>query len=513
MVKSIHLITLVLIILLNNCVNSQVTKCSIDDPNSCKNVKSFYNKIYNEAFICSHLDTINDTICVPKTMATCKTDKDCQGEEFKSIHKDFSFCYVSPHYNVTTKQCFIKHSENGYCLDNIHCNPEYNCINNQCHLINDQSLIKFKRNFNSDMLIICLCIIIPLIFVCLVIGCVVYAKKYYERAELKNSQSTNLSSFSSINYNSKNIMYSRGSNTNNGSGIHNSGLNFENFHGDPYHSNSSSNNYSNSNNSSNNNYYYNSNKINYLSNNDNNLNFNQQLLMTKNYRLQGQSVNSLGHSINLDTSSPKLFGVSDNIIKENDITSDYKGIKGNQDINEVKINYSSVTRSNSQSKQAKISSLPKQPPRTLNGKKKINDENLNYNIKMSSPLKENRVSVSPPLRDWNDTYNTVDSDSYREKKVRSNYPKHEQKSNETAYSPRMYENEKTYRDYFMALATNKMHNQYGDYNDSEDITLKSPSFSSTSSNTLVQDKQLYNNVLYIQEKPSYYSRNYRENIY
>jgi len=392
----------------------------------------------------------------------------------------------------------------------------------------------------QDVFIFVLCVAIPLIFVGIVVVLVSYAKKAYDKAELKRAQNTNASSLSSMNlYSSKNYMYSRS--TNNGSS-NRSVVNFENQNNqmmDHYNFNSNINGFNNMNN-------INSNFNNYNStppfnaggvighkatpslgsavsgghdNYDmNNLDFNTQLFMAKNYRMQGYGTSSLQrnqssgsqkyntppqfslkeknnssspqyHSDNLDGTTAAMSEVStkDGSIKNispMNIYSNHRSElpavpvinKNNRDDDDK----SSVTYYNQKYKnESEISNRSR------------NQNYYNYDKSYNDIKKDKRISVSPPLKDWNDSYITIQSDESSNTKTyssskdnkRKDYKNKEYHGKDSISQPKYptpaYKSTDrtkhgTYNDYMMALNSKKSHavDIIDQYADNEDITMK-----------------------------------------
>jgi len=527
-------LTILTFILLNNFVNSQFIKCDINQKNSCHGVNVFNDNLYHEEFICQNWNNEVNTICVPISLVVCNSDYDCQ-EGFK-------------------------------------------CIFNQCS-IPKNSGIKVKR-FNpldNDYFIFGLCIAIPSIFVGIVAALVNYAKKAYDKAELKRAQNTNASSLSSMNlYSSKNYLNSRS--TNNGSSnrsvinfesnqmmdhinynSNNINSNYNNFSSNYNNFNSNYNNFNSNYNNLNSNFNNNANIVSDINigssangdnDNENNMDFNTQLFMTKNYRMQGYGTNSLPRA-SLVT-SPKLHVPSQFALKDqknNDSTQHlqteslegttvaFSDLSTKEDIFK---NSSAVSSySNHRSELPPIPTLNKNNMNdddddekssiTYNNQKIKGNSELNYGMKSNknqeyynksyNEIKKNseqRISVSPPLKDWNDSYITVQTDKNESKKSKAYSSNRENKKNyyknkdffgkdslmrpSPAYKASNKFKHGDYNDYIMALGPNKQQStdiidQYMDNSgDSEDITMKNMSPSTISSLTYVPDKIHYSSI-------------------
>jgi len=217
-------------------------------------------------------------------------------------------------------------------------------------------------------------------------------RKKTEKSELRRAQNTNASSLSSMNFSSKNLLYSRGNGSGNRSGLHNEnpmdytpkvnaiemGMNNMNLGynmGMP-------------NNIMSNNMVPNS--IDALNNNNDAVDFNTQLLMTKNYRLQGFGTSSLPRALNPNSpmSSPYMQAVKMNSPEESKKYT-VPNIPGIED--------SPSSRDTYKKEKYNIKMTHRPQP-----------QQYSYNKSYNDVKKEQRISVSPPLRDWNDSYYTVE---------------------------------------------------------------------------------------------------------
>jgi len=283
----------------------------------------------------------------------------------------------------------------------------------------------------------------------------------------------------------------------------------------------------------------------------NNLDFNTQLLLSKNYRMQGFGTSSLQR---MNTNSPKLnvpplFALKD---QQNNTSSQYpmENLDGTTAaMSEVSTKESSIKNYTPMSPYSNHrSELPPIPvanklnrddddksSATYFNQKYKNDSEVSYNSKSTKNKKYNnfdksynevkrdkqRISVSPPLKDWNDSYITVQDD--KKNKADSSNKKKENKNkdyygkdiiSQPKYPTPTYKSPDkaihgAYNDYIMALSPKKSHateiiDQYVDYSaDNEDITMKNMSVSTTSSLTYVPEKVTYNNMPYNYSKKYY----------
>jgi hypothetical protein len=286
------------------------------------------------------------------------------------------------------------------------------------NLVNSQPIQKRGLgDAGNDSLIFLLCVIIPAVFVIIIFTLVVYAKKNVEKSELKRAQNTNASSLSSMNFSSKNLLYSRGNGSGNRSGLHNEnpmdytpkanavdmGMNNINLNG--YNMGIPNNNSIMPNNIMPNNIM--PNQMDVLNNNNDAIDFNTQLLMAKNYRIQGYGTSSLPRSSQSSPlSSPYLkakeqtfkLNQPEGVVYAKDKTYTVPTIPGIEDTD---------NRNHYKKENYEIKMTHRPQPKQYGYNKSYND------IKKS----EQRISVSPPLRDWNDSYYTVEeANPYENKK-------------------------------------------------------------------------------------------------
>ncbi|ORX44486.1 hypothetical protein BCR36DRAFT_586105 [Piromyces finnis] len=308
-------------------------------------------------------------------------------------------------------------------------------------------LQKRGTGYDSEYgIIFILCFVIPAVFVVIIFTLVVFAKKNVEKSELRRAQNTNASSLSSMNFSSKNLLYSRGtyngSNNRSGnrSGVHNEnpmdytpksnpiemgGINNVNMNGINYNMVMPNN----------------LDGINKINNGNETLDFNKQLLIAKNYRIPDFGTNSLSRTSNSLSRTPNSLSRTPNslprtpiqaspmnspyiqgqqfrldsprqlttaIIKEESV-KDYNG--HTHELPSIPVNEESLNNKKSQYKKEKYNNMKMthRPQQNQYGyDKSYND------IKKA----EQRVSVSPPLRDWNDSYTIDESknkDSYNAK--------------------------------------------------------------------------------------------------
>ncbi|KAG4091096.1 hypothetical protein H8356DRAFT_1709441 [Neocallimastix lanati (nom. inval.)] len=384
---------------------------------------------------------------------------------------------------------------------------------------------KIKRGWNpleSDYFIFALCIAIPLIFVGIVVTLVSYAKKAYDKAELKRAQNTNASSLSSMNlFSSKNYMNSHS--TNNGSSNRSIATFESNQIMDPFSLNNN-----NSNNNLNSNYNINSNLSTGIStdainnnnialnvngntgNENNNLDFNTQLLMSKNYRIQGYGASSLSRSLNI--TSPKLQS-SSLIFK--DLRSNVSPQKFQIDNHEgttpvMSEIFSKETIMNNYTPMKPYSNHRSELPPIPGSNKKTYDKSYNE-IKKNENV---RISVSKPLKDWDDSYITVQKDRDGDQKNKLNgFNKNTDINNgffgKDSLSPLNYQspsfklNNKSkqddYNKYIMPLDSNKSSEIIDQYLENsveyKDNNMKNINMSSSTSLTYVPDEILYNSPI------------------
>jgi len=263
------------------------------------------------------------------------------------------------------------------------------------NMLNTQAILK-KRGLDMEGFncIFILCILIPAIFVIVIYTLVIVAKKNVEKSELKRAQNHNASSLNSMNFSSRNLLYSGRSTFNESkhSQTHNENLGDYTPKINTPKINATEMNM-------NNNIYgagynmslpNNADVVNNMNNNEVN-DINSQLLMTKNYRMQGYRT-----SIIPNMTSP----MSSPYIQEQQYKLDLPEETSTPVVNEQK------------TKSYKVPTIPgiEDPiDNVINNRDYQGKTSYGYNKSYNEIKKlEQRISVNPPLQDWNDSYHTID---------------------------------------------------------------------------------------------------------